>query len=766
MPRTFHREDTKLLGYRKASTTHDEPSYTVIDAEAQAGLETIETRFIYLKSNCSRNAVDEALTRFNTRRNLRLLQPASGRMPYSVGGHQIYRLEDLVWQRLVDQYFEDYLHTGLIGIVADEHFIAPSASNGSDVMTTLNDYMTGKNRGDDGNLMAIRADAGVGKTTVSRTLGRKLADTASHTKTIPIYVEAQHWKNQLRADSTLYDVIQYSLALLGAKPLPEDIFFHALRKGYLSFIFDGFDELCSYQYDSFDPIEVLDQLRISEDSEARILITTRSGFWKARVEDSNTASSIHMISLSPFNTQQSRGYFRKVFGQGTQQYRLAEKLHKALQDSTRPLDHRGSIRDEVFNLPFCVRVLADYVKDGGQLGNRKDELVHNTAPGGGILNFHRLLLKICERERTRQRLETLAEEQLLSFVDVATADDAQRPYFALSDLLLLAGGFRTIDEAKIGEHALLARQEQDGFCFKYEFLAPYLRAFGVRNALMDESSVLQGGLIKVLEREKDGEGEVSENLSRMLRPNDFEAVVLRCHGAVAERNFSLASFFLHLGLELSKHKSDIQSDAARTQALFFSGRNGSAGREVVGWHFFGTVEGLDLTGVTFRKCYFSNVKFKRCNVSSKTIFDYCTFEGNVVMSPQSKWGLVDYRESCTARFPADASWENVLQRAVGKKTERVDVLLNIALGKFWHGGRFRASIATANWHKGWLGETREANRVLASMLKAKLISKVRISGVDGGGYAFDRTALADLQNYMDGRHKSGKVQAVFDDLMR
>ena len=764
MPRTFHREDTKLLGYGKASTTHDEPSYTVIDAEAQAGLETVETRFIYLKSNCSRSAVDDALRRFNTGRNLRLLQPASGRMPHSVGGDQIYQLEDLVWQRLVDQYFDDYLHAGLLGVPADEHFITPSASSTSDVMITLNDYMTGKNRSDDGNIKAIKAGAGVGKTTVSRTLVRELAKTASNTKTIPIYVEAQHWKDQLRADSSFYDVIRNSLDLLSAKPLPEDIFFHALRKGYLSFIFDGFDELCSYQHDSFDPIEVLDQLRIPEESEARILITTRSGFWEARVEN---VEHISMISLDPFNNQQSRGYFRKVFGQGPQ-YKLAEKLHKELQASTHPRDRTGSIRDEVFNLPFCVRVLADYVKDGGLLDGLRDETPpQGTGKGerGGIPTFHRLLLAICERERTRQRLETSADEQVLSFVDVAAADDAQRPVFALSDLLSLQGGFRTADEAKIGEHALLDRHESDGFCFRYEFLAPYLRALGVRNALMDESLVLQGGLVKVLERERGGSGEVSENLSRILRPKDFEAVVQRCHRAVAEQNFSLASFFFNLGLDLSKHRSDILSDAARTKALFFGRPDSLEGREVVGWRFFGTMEDLDLTEVTFRECYFADVKFRHCGVSDKTIFDDCTFEGSVVMSPQSKWGSVDYRENCKAIFPADTSWEKVLKRAVGRKAERVDVLLSIALSKFWYGGRFRASIAKTNWHRGWIGETHEAKRVLASMLKAKLISMIPISGVDGGGYLFDRTALADLQNYMDGRHKSGKVRAVFNDLM-
>ena len=199
--------------------------------------------------------------------------------------------------------------------------------------------------------------------------------------------------------------------------------------------------------------------------------------------------------------------------------------------------------------------------------------------------------------------------------------------------------------------------------------------------------------------------------------------------------------------------------------LFFNGCNRSMGREVTGWHFFGTMDNLDLADMIFRSCYFSDVKFRSCRVNSKTVFDNCTFGGGVAMNPRSQWQTVEYRENCKALFPADISWENILNRAVGNKVERVDVLLGIALGKFWYGGRFRASIKLADWRKGRLGKTGEAKRVLDSMLKAELITKIHISGVDGGGYAFDRAALADLQSYMDGRHKSGKVRAVFDDLM-
>ena len=487
---------------------------------------------------------------------------------------------------------------------------------------------------------------------------------------------------------------------------------------------------------------MLDQLRrVCKESEARILLTTRSGFWELRVDHRD----VRAISLKPFNTQQARGYFRSVFGQGSDQYKEAEALHKTLREHTVPLDHTGSVRDEVFNLPFCVRVLADYVKDGG----RGESLEGGT--------FDDLLRAICERERVRQHLETPAKDQIASFVDVALADATERPCFALDDLLSLpSGGFRESDRNKIREHALV-RQSSRGLSFSYEFLAPYLRAIGVRRALEDEHSELQGGLIEVLERERDGEGELSENLGRMLQPKNFKAAVRRCRQAVGDRHSALASFFFHLARKLSSKNEDIGSDTERTQALFFGERGDAVGRDVVGWWFYGTVENLDLTDVTFKSCNFEDVKFRRCSVNNGTVFDDCKFAGSLVLGPQ--WAEVDYRANCEAEFPADTTWEKVLRRAVGERSARAEMLLGIALGKFWHGGRFLGSIGEANWHRGWRGEASEASRVLTSMLKAKLITEVR------DRYVYDRTSLADLRNFMDGRQKSGKVRLVFDDLI-
>ena len=55
MPKSFTPKDVELLGYTTAEIRNpqEQVGYTIIDATAAGGLETIRTQFIYLKSKCT-----------------------------------------------------------------------------------------------------------------------------------------------------------------------------------------------------------------------------------------------------------------------------------------------------------------------------------------------------------------------------------------------------------------------------------------------------------------------------------------------------------------------------------------------------------------------------------------------------------------------------------------------------------------------------------------------------------------------------------------
>lgn len=760
MPKTFECADTELLGYDRAEQIHSDSTCTVIDAD----IKVFKHRFIYMKSGCSPSSAEGAIDRFGAISGttaLTIIQASSGKIPKLLGKHEVLNLEDLIWQELVNVRFADYLKTIKEDVYLDDNFIDPSSS-GKPVMRTLYDHMIRRDRLDvrHPSLMIIRAGAGMGKTTVSRTLVRRLADNATsggtRMRTIPIYVEAINWKHTLKVGKLgLYDIIVKSLARFGAEDkhkMTEQLLYRALEQGYLSLIFDGFDELCGQQDGKLEPSTVLRKLQsIAVSSEARMLLTTRGGFWDMRVKHMPAARGIPVVTLEPFNTQQINGYFRSTFSKQPKLITKAITLRRDLQRSTTSRKAgRGRGNDSVFNLPFCVKVLADHVRDGG--------------PSGTLIpkDLYDLLVDICRREKVRQSLETPPEDQINSLVDVALADSDERPCFELGDLFSTPGaGFREKDQRKIGEHALLSQMPLDKFCYRYEFLAPFLRTLGVRRAIRNKGLPLQKGLVDVLEREPRGDGEISENLGRMLETKDFDGAVQRMQEAVANRQRRLASFFFHVCVSLSRGVTRIRDDSQRTQQIFFGG-TGVRTRRILGWSFYGCVENFDLSNVTFKSCHFEDVTFRRCEVNDMTVFDGCTFTGQLGLG--RRFRDVDYRDNCEADYLANMEWEKYLGRRVGDRRKRAEMLLEMGLRKFSHEGSSQLYVSKSNWYQNW-GD-REANEVLNSMLKIRLISESRSGGRSGGlDYVFDEACRPDLQHFLDSGKKTGKLQLVFEELI-
>lgn len=754
MPRTFEEEDTKLLGYQTADVIADKPTHLVVDATAKAGVGHLTTRFIYFKATCSTSEAGRVVALHGTK-GAHLLQPAS-RTQKEVRGLPINQVGDFVLKKLISD-FRAYLHAR-VDAVTDTNFIPPSdsttpARTGQHVMRDIESYLANA-AGHEGQLKVLMAPAGVGKTTVSRRIVHDLARSAlarsaSGTTTIPIFVESQHWKGlPLSSISGLYEIIRHSMQLFGATSVTEEVYAHALRQRYVSFIFDGFDELCSDESARFDALDTLRNLLELSRYSARIMITTRTGFWNSLAwQDVVTSKKdISLVTLVPFNTQQAKGYFGGVFQHRPDLRNRAVGLYGRLSKRAVPRN-AGAVRDQIVNHPFFVHALAAYVKDS-PAGNRGQDPSEPTI--GSLLD------SFCTREVERQKLATSASGQLNSFIDVALADTRHQPRFSLDDLCSLDGGFSELDQPKIALHPLILDAGGD-FSFRYDFLAPYLRALGLRRWL-HSGSPIHKGLERILVGEQRGVGEVSDHIDQLLGLDEIDLVVRRCHAAVDEGQMGVASFLLHVGQRLCSVRG--LTNVARTRKLFFGG---DGARELSGWSFWGTLRDLDLRDVSFRGCAFSDVEFVSCAVDGNTTFDQCVFDGTLSMD--ASWHVVNLRDTCTTHFPADSKWETVLKRDVGSREARALKLLELALRKFYPGGVFHERVKASVWQLGWKGESREARRVRELMLRAKLMEPVRIGGEKEDSYRFDRHSRAALQNFMDNRHRSGKVKVVFDDLI-
>ena len=293
MSSTFTQKDIKLLGYAKTNRIHTSTTYDVIDATTTVGLESVTTRFIYLKARCTVDAAGDAARRWRDAATrtyvvkaksmpvpIRRLQDIFGR------NYHVQEQDELVWT-VLSATFSEYLQQISQNVPREQHFISPRLSKPDirdQLMPKLLDYLTARSpEKDNGTLKVLSANAGVGKTTLSRQLIHTLAERINERRTIPVYVEAQHWQKRLNISSVdeLWDVIDNSLRMFSAPPLQmtETLFHHALRQGYFCFIFDGFDELCSEAATHFDPPTILADLSDAVlQSEARILLTTRNAF--------------------------------------------------------------------------------------------------------------------------------------------------------------------------------------------------------------------------------------------------------------------------------------------------------------------------------------------------------------------------------------------------------------------------------------------------------------------------------------------------------
>ena len=432
MPNTFTQQDIVLLGYSKTELRHTDSKFDVMDATTTVGLETVTTRFIYLKSRCTVNVAERVARDWSNTQRAYIVKakstPISIQRIESIFGdkHHVRDQGDLVWS-VLSSTFSDYLQHIRDNVPQERHFISPRLLEPKidDVlMMRLNDYLTGRSgEEDNGTLKVLSANAGVGKTTLSRQLIHTLVKSVETRKTIPIYVEAQHWqKLNITSVDGLWDVIDNSLRMFFAptRQMTEALFHHALRQGYFCFIFDGFDELCSGATNQFEPSSILKELsRAVVESEARILLTTRTLFWKSQI--GNVPDNVNVWLLDAFNSQQAKGYFVQVFGQQSSKRIAAQTLYKSMAKQAVPREKTGSIRDQFVNLPLCVRMVADYVRRGG--------ISVNLAPGEPVVKS--FLVGICERELNRQKLTTTADSQMRSFEDMALAFGDVNPFFSV-----------------------------------------------------------------------------------------------------------------------------------------------------------------------------------------------------------------------------------------------------------------------------------------------------------------------------------------------
>lgn len=764
--------DLGLLGYRDVSEIDGFADWPceVYKAKANAGLVEVSSTFVYLKSKATRTDAEKILNKLPKDAVVFLVGPESEMSKpeiKSLGSERnlkCYIYEDLVWEKIF-ALFGEYVKSLLEGIVPEKYFVQPRKENDAhcELDQELISFLQSKERQE--KLRVLSAPAGVGKTTLARALTLRLARDANNNRVIPVYIEAKHWsKLQLDKVEGLWEIIVNSLNIYSSSlHINQDLFEHMLKNGYICFIFDGFDELCGHRYFPFRPNDVLDELaKLVKDSEARLLLTTRTAYWETEI--SMPPDNIDVVHLASFNTQQARGYFDQYFRSAQQDRDRAITLYSQLLNRIKPPGVAGQLqaRARFANLPLCVSMVAQCVS----LGPTKDELFRFEK--GVIYGF---LQQICEREKEREQLHADYDKQL-SLFEQLTMECINQPVPEFDDDDLEIVGFDRSDINKITTHThpLLARTNNNKYRFAYDFLPHYFKACHIASYIASPAPItLMQSTLPLMVAEANGKGFIFEHvLDICCKVTPENKIYKRINGlfrALPSKAHDEKSFLFHIAhifaanYQSGRNRQD--SSKLIWEALF--GADFKTSRKVDSLVLIGKVDNMDLSGINFSNCRFMDVIFDSCGANEETSFNSCAFIGDLEFKSCDpvRWRDVKFDKSCVMQSPASLIWDQFIGPA-GSSTEKlIKDAMAAGLSKFWKHGRLQSSIRQDNWKTGCLGHTAYGKSLLKAMLKVKLLTEGKTSGVQEGIYIFDRDSISNLQQFMDNKQLTGKLAEVY-----
>ncbi|AUB81173.1 hypothetical protein THSYN_09545 [Candidatus Thiodictyon syntrophicum] len=322
---------------------------------------------------------------------------------------------------------------------------------------------------------------------------------------------------------------------------------------------------------------------------------------------------------------------------------------------------------------------------------------------------------------------------------------------------------------KMVDHPLLNVGHDGNYRFSFDFLASYLRALHIADAISNMGVAPSSSIWPFLREEANGKGFILEHLESLLEPEAVDSV----GGLVASvplKYRESQSFLLHVVLDLIRTDANIVTGVERTERLFTAvfGADFTVAKKVTGLYLTGPFDALDLSGVIFSGCRFEDVTLRNCRADRNTKFERCAFVGEFEFQPESckreGWSLVTMVD-CDIAFPASLIWDGVIESDFASRAELVKDAVRLGLSKFWCNGRLKTSLWRADWAKGLLGRSGYCKPLLEAMLKSGLVQEVTISGVPEGGLAFRRESLFDLQKFMDNQQMIGKVLETYNTML-
>jgi hypothetical protein len=621
-----------------------------------------------------------------------------------------------------------------------------------------------------GALGVLLAEPGQGKTYLARQTAAQLTDNAQGP--IPIFIDSSQWQGlPVDALSSLAKTIAHSfrhfecpIAWLDGH---EDEFLRiTLKADMFRVVFDGFDEYVLANGNAAGAAEVLDALtELASSTESRILITSRTTFWRSSVEPASASGEYamcptHEYEFEPFDVPSAERYFLKRLS--ADRAKRALRLFEQLRQRSEDLAGRG----------FVLSLIADIADSPG-------EEAQAATPAGGLL--HWLFDALCQREQLRQQLPLSSKEQLqvlgLLALDFARSE---APNSELIDFALavvrpdLSAEARQSAIEKMRSHPLLEwRRQDDSWGFRQEqaevfFLAQQICALAPDDLQTQASRVdLSSG------RRQDVAASIVDMLvsdSDAARTTELSGMVSLLSGRTARANTSpdeltegrrLAGTIVQTAPDRLLPRGASHKDRAK---LFM---DLAGGTRIEGFVFSGTLARLDCRSVEFTRCVFEHVTWAASEFDGATKFIQCRFSG--ALPPQKCTGFGDAK-FIDCNFDADAAaWMEAIKVREGKKAYDANALrrdLEAVLFKFLgKGGVGSKTVTGPALTRGIFGVSRHREEIL-EVLKSTVLEQHHVSGTSEKGYHVKEEAKGALQFFAANNVFTGPLKQAYDSLSR
>lgn len=674
------------------------------------------------------------------------------------------------------QLLQDNVFSGvkLRDIDIDPYFIDPDIEleDGKTIRAATNyliNWMLGEGKPEQAkaNLAVLRADGGIGKTTLARCLAKKIR--VREPNVVPLLIESEQWRFHLQSSIEMRNIWDIAISRTLATPaglLSNDVALRVLiREGLLVVIFDGFDELCLNPLSPYRPSDIIADLAETCGSDegptnARILLTTRETFWDSFSEEVD-ASTARQFRLCGFTNSQRKEYFKNRLKDPAERdtaLRIAKQVGGGLYTEITPEEEH---EDRPSGVPFLLDMIAHFVEDnpGAEINPYKADPL---AP---------LLEAMCKREDTRHNLGIPPAKQMLLFEELFREHSQE---IALDDIRLYLEVIGEVTDRVVvnsfTSHSFMVRTAPDRFAPRYEVLRVYFIARFLANGLRQlRAQSDRQKIASILAQSPSGHTQLVDWLMGQLKALDGDTLVTALHhahdivcdpeNATHYDQSSMALF--NIVDRLIATTGDKEERTARL-LTYFGGKQASDNKRLSRVVLNGLVRAFDFRGVDFSDCRCVDVEFKNCIFDNTTRLINCKLQGGLTFnSCQGEDQLKT--EDCKATEAAEYTLDQVHKQQPREEVRMhlAEEALTRALRKFR--GQFGyTSVKYNNRLKGMdVGNPYNA-AVWESLERNKVVERHPISNVKEGGLNLrdDSAVRKEVITYIDSGYAGPQLSRV------